>query len=404
MAKTILLMGTLDTKGDQIEYLARLIKKKGHKTIIMDVGVLGQAPFEPDISKDQVARKAGVTVEDVIALGHESTAMGKMTEGAYKILEALNKKESVDGVLAFGGSMGTALALDVMATLPIPMPKVVLSTISYSPAINPDLLSNNLIMLSWVGGLWGINELSKAILDQAAGVVIGAAEAFERKGPAKKKTIGITSIGQSAARYLYHLRPALQNRDYEVSVFHATGMNTRLFEKAIKDGSLDFVLDLYAGQEIINEVCGSLFGPGSHRLEAAAEKGIPQIVSPGQVEHCFWSAHKPIPKKYSKRRVFQHNSILWVVYTEIEEKIKTARLMAKKLNGSKGPTAVIMPLKFPYGVIKMGVEDPEGNEAFREELKKNLKPPVKYLEVDISTDDDQFSDHILSLMDEMMPS
>jgi uncharacterized protein (UPF0261 family) len=231
---------------------------------------------------------------------------------------------------------------------------------------------------------------------------MGTVEAYERKPITEKKLIGITSVGMAAARYLYHLRPALQARDYEVAVFHATGMSTRLFERVVRDGLLDFVLDLYVGQELMSELFGSLFGPGSHRLEAAGEVGTPQIISTGLIEHCLWGPYKPIPEKYAERIVLHHNPLLWMIFTNTEEKLEVARLMAEKLNRAKGPTAVVLPLKSPLGAKKLGIEHPEGMAAFRKEFKLALKPQVNYVEVDASTDDKEFTDCILTMMDDMM--
>jgi uncharacterized protein (UPF0261 family) len=404
MAKTIALIGTLDTKGDQIEYLSAKIGEKGHQVIIMDVGVLGEASIEHSITRHEVAKAAGTTLEIIAALGpgKESEAMEKMAEGTQAMLKDLNEKEHIDSVLSLGGSMGTALALNVMKVLPLAMPKIVLSTIANSPAIDPDLLSHNVLMVPLMGGFWGLNEFAKRSLDQAASLIVGSTETYNRRPITDKKLIGVTSLGMSAARYLYHLGPALNERGYEVAVFHATGMSTRLFEKAVKDGLFDFILDLYAGMELINEICGSLLGPGPHRLEAAAQQGVPQIVSLGIIEMCLWGSYKPIPEEFAGRQILHHNPLLWMTFTNLEEKVTMAKMLAKKLNQAKGPTAIIIPMKPPFGLTKWGVEDSEGLEAVRKTLSKNLKSKVNYVEVDASTDDKEFSDWVLELMDHMM--
>ena len=404
MMRSISIIGTLDTKGDQVDYLTGKIKDKGHQVIILDVGVLGEPGGEADITRHEVAKAAGTTLEELAALGpgKEAEAMGKMAAGAQVILKDIYEKKRVDGVMALGGSMGTSLALKVMEVLPLGMPKLVLSTIANSPAVNPDFLSHNVLMVPLMGGLWGLNEFSKRSLDQAVGLIVGSTEAYERKPITNKKLIGVTSLGMSAARYLYHLRPALAERNYEVAVFHATGMNTRLFEKAVRDGLFDFVLDLYAGQELINGICGSLFDPGPHRLEAAAMSGVPQIVSLGIFEMCLWGSYKPIPEAFAGRRILQHNPILWMTFTNLDEKVKMAQMLADKLNRAKGPAAIIIPLKPPQGLTKWGLEHLEGLAAVRKELKKNLNSKVNYVEVEASTDDKEFSDWMLELMDHMM--
>lgn len=404
MGKTIAIVGTLDTKGDQVDYLSRNIKENGHEVLIIDVGVLGESRDQADITRHEVANAAGTTLEKIADMGpgKESEAMNKMANGTRAVLKDLNEKERIDSVLSIGGSMGTSLALTAMKDLPLAMPKIVLSTIANSPAIDPDLLSNNVLMVPLIGGLWGLNEFAKKSLDQVTGLIIGSTVAYNRGPITDKKLIGVTSLGMSAARYLHHLRPALDKRNYEVAVFHATGMSTRLFENAVNEGLFNFVLDLYAGMELIHEICGSLFSPGPRRLEAAAKQGIPQIVSLGLIEMCLWGPYKPIPEKFSKRQILHHNPLLWMIFTNLKEKVMMAKMLAKKLNQSKGPTAIIIPMKPPFGLTKWGFEDSEGLEAVRKTLKQSLKSEINYVEVDASTDDKEFSDWVLALMDHMI--
>lgn len=404
MGKSIAIISTLDTKGDQTEYIMNLIEKKGHKSVVIDVGVLGDVPFEPAISRHQVAEAAGKPLEEIADLGalKELEAMEYMTDGVRKLLLDLNKEGRIDGALCLGGSMGTSLSLEAMMVLPISMPKVILSTVANSPAINPDYYSANIIMMPWIGGLWGFNDMAKMVLDQAVGMVVGMAEAYERKPKREKKLIGITSLGMTAARYLFHLRPALVEKGYDSAVFHATGMNTRIFEKAAEEGEFDFVLDLQAGVELNNEIYGSAFSPGEQRMEGVAKSGVPQIVSLGIVEQLFWGGDSELPRKYEDRFKYKHNPLLWVVLTNGEEKIKMAHRFVEKLNKTTGPTSVIMPLGTPMVVKMMGVEDLETQEAIRKILKNGLKSEINYVEVDASTDDEKFSNELLALMDKMM--
>src|SRR4030042_1101589 len=168
MTKFIAIIGTLDTKSDQVEYLKKLIQERGHQTTIIDVGVLGTVSCEATVTRRQVAQAAGSSLEEIIAFNHEGKAMGKMADGACKIVKELYSKGELDGIIAVGGSMGTSLTLKVMDVLPLSLPKLILSTIAYSPAINPDLLCNGVLMMSFVGGLYGTNEIAKRILGQAA--------------------------------------------------------------------------------------------------------------------------------------------------------------------------------------------------------------------------------------------
>ena len=175
MTRNICIIATLDTKGDQVEYLKGLIEDQGHETTVIDVGILGKPRFKPTISQVQVARAAGTSLKEIIALNWELKAMEKMTEGVCNIVKELCSDNKLNGVLAVGGSMGTSLALEVMKVVPIGIPKLILSTIANSPTINPDMLRADLMMLLWMGGLWGINSLSRRSLETAAGAISGAA-------------------------------------------------------------------------------------------------------------------------------------------------------------------------------------------------------------------------------------
>ena len=404
MTKFIAIIGTLDTKSDQVEYLKKLIQERGHQTTIIDVGVLGTVSCEATVTRRQVAQAAGSSLEEIIAFNHEGKAMGKMADGACKIVKELYSKGELDGIIAVGGSMGTSLTLKVMDVLPLSLPKLILSTIAYSPAINPDLLCNGVLMMSFVGGLYGTNEIAKRILGQAAAIISAAAEAYKKEPITKKKLIGITTLGMAASRYLSHFKPGLEKRGYEIAVFHATGMNTRTLEKAIEEGLISAVLDLRIGTELMSQVCGSLYAPGFHRLESAAKRRIPQVLSPAGIETCLWAPYKPLPPRFARRKMFEHNPLLIVFSTTTEEKMKVASIMAKKLNQLMGPTALILTTKSSPAVIAHGMSDPDGVRAFGEVLKRALKPDIKVVELDASNDDPEFADEAIRLLDEMVGS
>ena len=159
MPKSIVLLGTLDTKGDQLEYLKALIERLGHTACVVDVGVLGAPPFQPTISREDVAQAAGVTVQDIIALDSPGVAMVQMAKGASAVMKELPAGGKLDGLIAVGGSGGTSLALAVLKAIPVNVPKLLVTTMAYSAAITPDMVSgDNVMMLPWVAGLWGLEQ------------------------------------------------------------------------------------------------------------------------------------------------------------------------------------------------------------------------------------------------------
>ncbi|MBW2139297.1 MAG: Tm-1-like ATP-binding domain-containing protein, partial [Deltaproteobacteria bacterium] len=253
MGKKIIVIGTLDTRGEEIGYLAEEIRKRGHDAKVMDVGVLGEVPFKPAIERDQVAQAAGTSIREIIELGHEGRAMSAMAAGVYRILKELHQRRQVDGVIAAGGSMSTSLALEAMQYLPLGLPKVLLSL--------------------WPAGLHGLNRISRNVLRTAAGVIAGAAEARVEEERERKKTVGVTSLGTSQQKFIVRLKPALEERGYDVAVFHTLGMGGQAFEQAIRDGLIDVSLD-FSLVELMDHVVGGATTSGKIRLKAAAEKGI----------------------------------------------------------------------------------------------------------------------------------
>jgi uncharacterized protein (UPF0261 family) len=408
MIKSIAIIATLDTKGDQVEYLKRLIEEDGHNTVVIDVGILGNPSFQPTISHDQVAQAAGTNLKEIIALNWELKAMEKMAEGACNIVKELCSGDKLNGVLAVGGSMGTSLALKVMKVVPIGIPKLILSTIAYSPTINPNMLCADLMMLLWIGGLWGINSLSIQSLETAAGAISGAAKLYDKKRVTTKKLIAVTGIGWSVKHYMKQLKPGLEERGYEVAMFHATGMSGRALEQAIYDGSIAAVLDLAVGGELLNYVVGTAFSPGEHRLEAAGKMGIPQIVGVGAIEVFFWGADRPLPARYRDRAVPRpHNYLLMQVGASTKHQAAVGKLMAEKLNMATGPAVVIIPAErssadVPKGAMPAAFKPGLGLKVFHKSLMRNLKPEVKVVRADAGESEPLFVEKVLSLFDEMM--
>ena len=404
MGKTIIVIGTLDTRGEEIKYLADKIEEQGHVARVMDVGVLGRPYFVPSISRDEVAEAAGTTIKDIIALHHEGRAMSAMAAGTSKVLKELYDRSKLDGVVAAGGSMSTSLTLEAIQSLPLGVPKLILSTIAFSPLVKPESVCADLSMMLWPAGLYGLNNISRGALNAAAGAISGAADVYEKQPLKKKKTVGITSLGTSQLKYAETLRPALEKRGYDVAVFHTLGMGGQAYEQAIKDGLIDVALDLSL-VELVDEVVGGVTTAGKIRLKAAAEKGIPQIVGAGAIGNFFWFAGRPLPPELKDRKHHRHNQLLTIVFGETGDKAKVGRLVAERLNEAKGPTSVVIPL---VGWVegdrhpKSPLHDPEGGEAFSEALKSNLKPGLKVIELDCHVNDPQFSEAVLNLFDEMI--
>ncbi|MEP1486854.1 MAG: Tm-1-like ATP-binding domain-containing protein [Algibacter sp.] len=398
--KTILIVGTADTKSDELLFMKSCIEQQKGLVKIMDVGVLGDPPFTPEYSRHDVAKAANTTNKDIIALGDENKAMTKTAEGASKLTRQLYDEGKIEGMIALGGTMGTDLALDVAASLPLGVPKYVVSTIAFSHLIPPSRITPDLTMMLWSGGLYGLNTVCKSVLRQACGAVLGAAIAA-KKPEAQKPLIAMSSLGKSALKYMVHLKPELEKRGYELIVFHTTGQGGRALEWLAGRNRFAAVLD-FSLQEVVNDLYKSIVTSGKKRMETAGLAGVPQIIAPGSINIIdipTWQ--KPI-KKLRGRPFHTHNRLLSSVVLSKKELKRAARNIAKKASLAKGEVAMILPKK---GVLEWDREgnelhDPQVLNEFFKEIKKSIKPEVGIVELDCHINDKEFTDKVLEMFDD----
>jgi uncharacterized protein (UPF0261 family) len=399
VAKTILIIGTFDTKSDELGYLRARIEAMGGRTLSMDVSVLGEPAGPVDISKHDVAQAAGSSIEAAIGAGDENLAMQIMAAGAAALTRDLHAEGRFDGMIAMGGTMGTDLALDCAAALPMGVPKYVISTVSFSPLIQAERLAADIQMILWAGGLYGLNSVCKSSLSQAAGAVLGAAMAVEP--PMRDRPlVGMTSLGSSCLSYMKRLKPALERRGFEVAIFHSTGMGGRAFETLAGQGAFACVMD-FCMQEFANGVHGSMVNSGADRLTNAGRAGIPQIVAPGASDLVDLPAWAPLPEKWTDRPYHAHNRLIGSVAVSAQERRETARAMAERLAEARAPVHVILPARGIEEWDRPGgpAHDPDGLAAFLGEMRSAIRPPVALSEIDAHINDEAFADTALAIFD-----
>jgi uncharacterized protein (UPF0261 family) len=397
--KTILVIGTYDTKSDELRYMADRIRAQGGRALTMDVSVLGDPPEPVDISKHDVAAAAGSSIAAAIASGDENTAMQIMADGAAKLCARLHADGLFDGMVALGGSMGTDLALDCALALPMGVPKYIVSTVSFSPVIPTERLAADVQMILWAGGLYGLNSVCKSSLSQAAGAVLGAARAVEP--PTRDRPlIGMTSLGKSCLKYMVGLKPALEERGYEVAVFHATGMGGRAFEGLAAEGAFACVMD-FALPELGNYLNGSPVHAGADRLTNAGKAGTPQIVAPGCVDLVDFQTWAPLAEEWKDAPYHAHNRLICSVALNPEQRRAMARAMGERLAAAKGPAHVILPLRGIEEWDREGepAHDPEGLAAYFDEARQAVRAPVGLTEIDAHINDDAFVETALAVFD-----
>ena len=404
MEKTIVLIGTLDTKGAEYEYIRDRIVEQGCRVITMDVGILGKPLFEPDITREQVIQAAGLSTEELTSFKEEGEAIQAMSKGAVKIVQELYQRGDLDGILSLGGTMGTYIGTAVMRALPLGIPKVMVST-QASGDTRPYVGTKDIVMIPSVSDILGLNRITKNMLTLAAGAIVGMVKVARgpvSPVPSDKPLIGLTVHGDlmPCANFFTEL---LEQKGYEVVVFHAVGIGGETFEEWIEQGLLSGVFDLVT-TEVLQRMVGGLYDAGPTRLEAAGTKGIPQLVAPGKIDTIAFNINQMIPERLRGRKLYMHTPVRVGVPTTKEERALYGKVMAEKLNKSIGPTAVIIPKKGFSGVDREGNEwyDPEANLAFIEALKKNLKKEIRVVEVDAHINDRLFAETAATLLDELM--
>lgn len=392
--KTILIIATLDTKGPEALFVKNLIEGRGIRTLVMDPGVVGDAYFKADIPADKVAGAASYTLPELISLRDESKAMEEMAKGAETITTELFEKGAFDGIIALGGTIGTALALRVFRKLPIGVTKVLVSTVAVSHFVTPQNVSADVVMVQVAADLWGLNRLVRRDLRRAALAVACAVENEKKQSDESVPLIDMTTLGGSYLKYASVVKEKLEREGYEVALFHSVSIQGAIMERIIEEEKVQGVLDL-CPLEVLAEVCGGYCcSPG--RMEAAVKIGIPQIVGPGGLGVFPWGSLENIPERFKGRPAKSHNEIITAIKASKEEMAETARVMASKLNRSTGSVIVVIPEKgfFEYDRPGEFFYDPEGRKTFIVTLRDNLRPEIEFVVLDSHINDPEYAEKV----------
>ncbi len=377
---TIALLGTLDTKGDEHGFVAELIRKRGHRTLIIDVGTVGAPLIQPDISREEVAALAGLDLAAIVARNDRGEAVAAMSKAAPIILSKLHGEGKIDGVLSLGGGGGTAIATAGMRALPIGFPKLMVSTLA-SGNTAQYVGVKDIVMMPSIVDVAGLNRISRQILTRAAGAICGMVEA--EMPVAEDKPIVVASMFGNTTDCVQQAKTILENAGYEVLVFHATGIGGRTMETLIESGLVAGVLDLTT-TEWADELVGGVLGAGPHRLEAAAKSGTPAVVAPGCLDMVNFHAPETVPAKFAGRTFYHHNPQVTLMRTNAAECAQLGQILAEKVNASIGPVTVLLPQKAISIISAPGqpFHDPAADTALFSAIKSHLRPDISVLDLD----------------------
>lgn len=388
--KTIAVLATLDTKGKEAQYLREQMEALGDQALVIDTGVTGTPAAHADITRAQVADAGGMSLAKLLEQPDRQVAAPVMADGATKIVTELARDGKIHAVVALGGTQGTTLSTKAMRALPYGFPKVMVSTMA-SGNVAPWVDIRDIMMMFSVTDILGLNPLMRKILANAAAAASGMANSpvvMERR---EKPLIGVTTVGITTQGAMKAIE-VLENAGYETIVFHAIGPGGRAMEQLMREGIIGAVLD-YSTIEVSNEMYHALLAGGPDRLTTAGKMNIPQVLAPGAIEVLVYNEPHTVPAPFNTRTLIRHSPQITDVRLNKQEMAEVGRETARRLQHTTSDAVFMIPTGGydSYAVKGEGFYDPEADNAFVEELKKNLPVNIKIVERATHIDDPAFA-------------
>ena len=385
---TVVLLGTLDTKGDEYAYLRDRLREHGVDVLLVDAGVT-----EPLVEPDLAVPRA--------PYGDRGAAVEEMARGAEELVRRLHEEGRVEGILALGGSGGTSIATQAMRALPVGVPKLMVSTMA-SGDTRPYVGAADVTMTYSVVDIAGINAVSARILANAAAAMAGMVTALPPEVESGKPLIAASMFGVTTP-CVTAARERLEELGYEVLVFHATGTGGRSMEALMRAGFIAGVLDITT-TELADDLVGGVLSAGPDRLEAAGELALPQVVSLGALDMVNFGPRDSVPERFRDRLFYEHNPTVTLMRTTPDECAELGRRIARKLNAARGSVTLFVPLR---GVSMIAVEgqpfhDPDADAALVSALREELEPSVDVRELETDINDPAFAGAMAERLHELV--
>ncbi|ODU07430.1 MAG: hypothetical protein ABS81_01380 [Pseudonocardia sp. SCN 72-86] len=401
---TVVVIGTFDTKAEELGVLADEIEAQGATAVLMDTSarlterppadVIGRRTF---IDQDRVAAAAGRTIAAVSALPR-GEAVSALRAGVTALLTGMVADRSVDGAVCMGGA-GTHIAGPAFQQLPIGFPKLIISPLaSGSRTFEAYVGIKDVAVLHSVADIIGVNSVTSEVYRSAAGYIVGAARHVAAEAPSvdrDRPTIAVSMNGNTTPA-LMRGRERLEAAGYSFVAFHANGVGGRALEDAVAAGKVDLVLD-YTTTELAGHLVGGLMDPGPERMETAGRKGLRQVLVPGCLDFITCGRMEETQREFPGRTYFGHNPELTLVRLTRDESVTLGKEFARKANLATGPVTVYVPTgglsvpDAPGGVFW----DPEADQAFLDSLREALQPRVELVTLSWHINDPRFIDRIV---------
>jgi uncharacterized protein (UPF0261 family) len=440
----VVLVGTLDTKGVEFQFVREILCDRGLETLVIDAGVAGPPHFAPDVPREHVFEAAGTTLAAIQKASDRGQAVEAAARGMAKLVADLHREGKVHAILGLGGSAGTTIGTAAMRALPFGVPKVMVSTLA-SGQVKPYVGVRDILMMNSVVDISGLNRISRTVLANAANAIagmltgipagwlrdnevqkcnqcgrpmgrrmskfgpfltcsaypecknvvkVGSLElsvAQGKTGTADKSLITATMFGVTTP-CVGAAQKQLEAGGYEVLVFHATGVGGMTMESFVADGLIEGVLDITT-TELADELVGGTLSAGRDRLTAAGMRGVPQVISLGALDMVNFGPPDTVPERFSSRRFYQHNPTVTLMRTTPEENDRLGKEIAQKASAARGPTAVLVPLRGVSAIDREGQPFwwPEADQALFQSLRNWIGPQAQLVELDLHINDPEFA-------------
>ncbi len=401
--RTVLLLGTFDTKGHEYGFVRDLVQARGHRTLLVDLGVTGTPLLAPDVGADAVARAGGGELAALRQRADRGVAVDTMQRGACALLPAWYAEGRFDGVVGLGGGGGTTMITAAMRTLPVGVPKVMVSTMA-SGNTAPYVDVKDITLMYSVADIAGLNPLSRRILANAAGAICGMVEQTTAGAAATatdRPLVAATMFGVTTP-CVTAVRGVLEGTGCDVTVFHATGSGGRAMEGLIDDGYFAGVMDVTT-TEWCDEVVGGVLTAGPTRLTAAGRRGIPQVVSVGALDMVNFGSMDTVPQRFRHRNLYRHNATVTLMRTTPDECAEIGRRIAVQLNAATGPTALVLPLHGVSAIDAPGqpFHDPQADQTLFDSLRSHVAPQVRVVDVAAHINDVAFARALVDVFQDL---
>jgi uncharacterized protein (UPF0261 family) len=390
----IALIGTLDTKGEEIAYVRGRLSALGVRSVVIDSGILGEPGLAADVTREDVAREAGYELERIQSAGSRGAAVELMAAGVRAVCLRLWLEGRLHGVLCLGGAEGALLGAAGMHALPVGVPKLIVTpSASGRRPFGPFVGESDVLVMHSVVDILGLNPIARAVFDNAAAAVAGMVR--EAGAPLQDlggRSVGITMLGHTTPAVM-RIRAALERAGHEPVVFHANGVGGPAMEKLVEADAVAGVID-YTLSELANSLLDGLHATGSDRLRVAGARGLPQVVVPGCVDFFNQGAPETVPEEYRGRKSYYHNPVATLVRLEPAEMAELGQIVAERLNEARGPVHVVAPtLGFSLADVEGGdLWFPEADAAFLDALGAALRPDIPLELVDTHVNDPELAD------------